>query len=302
MILDGGLATELELAGHVLSSKLWSAKIIWDSPSSIRNIHLAYLRAGADIITTSSYQASIPGLMKFGYSHSKSCDIVKRSVELAVESREAFYRECSGETLNRYIAGSAGPYGAYLADGSEYTGTYNLTEREYADFHRERVDLLIESGVDIIAFETFPRIDEAEAVFGVMTKYYPDFPFWISFVTHDGLNTAAGDSLAGLWEKFGRGGNFLGIGMNCSHPSLVEKFACTVGARSNKFIIAYPNSGEGFDVESGSWTGTMDLSLFRNSIKNWVSAGVNIIGGCCRTGPETISLISEARGDMKFLQ
>jgi len=295
MVLDGALATELEKRGLDLNSSLWSASIISGSPESIRDVHLDYLNCGADIITTASYQASMKGLCEFGYERDEARSIIRRSVEIAREALEIYNEMTMNEERPRLIAGSAGPFGAYLADGSEYSGSYSMENSDYAGFHRERIEILCEEGVDLLAFETFPRIDEAFSVYEMMMKDFPLMPFWISFTTPDGEKTGAGHVLSEFVSAVEISENFLGPGINCSHPCHVEKFLKTLSVTYDGKYIVYPNSGEGFDIENRNWTGTGDLKVFEDSILKWYRMGAHIIGGCCRTGPDTISLISRIR-------
>ncbi len=288
LVLDGALATELERAGLLLNSSLWSALVIEESPDVIMNIHLSYLRAGADIISTSSYQASLEGLLNFGFSRHKSVEIMKKSAALAIGARESYLKDVKRPV---YVAGSCGPYGAFMADGSEYSGDYALSSRDYVDFHFHRIKVLIQGGVDLIAFETFPRLDEAIAVYKMMKSRFPETPFWISFVSPRGKFTGGGDSIAQLGCSLLPGDNFLGIGINCSHPKAVSPFLYEAAKSFSGDFIVYPNSGEGFDLERGTWTGDLNNGLFQENVLLWKKLGAKVMGGCCRTSSETIALI-----------
>ncbi len=290
LLLDGALATELERAGIDLNNSLWSAWAIEEFPQAIMDVHLAYLRAGVDIISTATYQASLEGLLQFGFSHSKSVEIIEKGVALAQQARDAHSKEVAPPT---YIAGSCGPYGAYMADGSEYSGNYSLSPRDYVDFHFPRTELLIKGGVDLIAFETFPKLEEALAVHEMMSLHFPETPFWISFVTPDGKFTGGGDPIAKLGESLPLCNNFIGLGVNCSHPKFVTPFLQEAAKSFSGDFIVYPNSGEGFDIDTRSWTGEERTELLRDNILEWNTMGARIFGGCCRTGASSISLIGE---------
>lgn len=123
LISDGGLATELEARGHDLSDPLWSARLLVDAPHAITAVHTAYFRAGAQIATTASYQASFEGFAARGIGHDDATVLLRRSVELAQAARD----EVGVGGLS--VAASVGPYGAALADGSEYRGMLRPVRR-----------------------------------------------------------------------------------------------------------------------------------------------------------------------------
>src|SRR5436190_82939 len=163
-ILDGALATELEARGCNLNDDLWSARILIEQPELIHQIHLDYFNAGADIAITASYQATIKGFARRGLSKEQSLALMQKSVKIAQEARDEFWSNENNRIGRVYplIAASVGPYGAFLADGSEYRGDYNLTEGELIDFHRPRVEALIAAGADLLACETIPCLIEAK--------------------------------------------------------------------------------------------------------------------------------------------
>ena len=160
LVADGGLATELEARGNDVSGSLWSARLLMDAPEEVRDAHLAFFRAGAVIATSASYQASFEGFARRGLGRREAAGLMRRSVDLARSARA----EMSGDGRTRWVAASVGPYGAALADGSEYRGRYGLSVRELAAWHRPRLEVLAEAGPDVLALETVPDIDEAEAL------------------------------------------------------------------------------------------------------------------------------------------
>lgn len=295
IVLDGGMATELEKRGFVLNDHLWSAAILKDNPSAIRDVHMSFLEAGADCIITSSYQATISGFMKKGYSMKEAGDFIKLSVRLAIEALDIFREEniLSGRPAP-FVAGSAGCYGSFLADGSEYRGDYHLGVEEYMEFHRPRVDLLAEAGADIIAFETVPCSEEGFAVIELM-KEYPDLPYWLSFTVRDKLHISNGDLFSDFIDKADCGENFIGCGINCSSPENTEGVMKNLSGKNLGNFVVYPNSGELYDKNCNCWKESGDKSLFISSVEKWYRLGARIIGGCCRTGPQEIRYISDFR-------
>lgn len=128
LLLDGGLSNELERQGCDLNQKLWSAKMLESNPEAIVLAHLAYLEAGAQCIITSSYQATLPGFMAIGYDQPAASALILKSVQVAEEARRRF-EFLHPNQAKPLIAASVGPYGAYLANGSEYRGDYSISDQ-----------------------------------------------------------------------------------------------------------------------------------------------------------------------------
>ncbi len=298
LVLDGGLATELEKRGYDLSDSLWSAVLLADDPDVIRDVHMDYLKAGAEYIITASYQASIQGFMKKGYSAKESADLIRLSVDLAREAVDIYTStEHFGENSRRpLVAGSVGSYGAFLADGSEYSGDYSLERKEYIDFHRPRVEILIDGGVDLIAFETFPRLDEALAAAELM-KSFPGVPYWIVFTARDGSHISSGEFFSDCVSAFSGEDDLIGTGINCSPPELILPLLKSCEGECP--FIVYPNSGEQFCLDSRSWAGEKNDDGFSSLVEGWYRNGAILIGGCCRTGPEDIHRIKVVRDALK---
>lgn len=222
IIIDGGFATELEKKGFNLNDRLWSAKIIAQAPGAIRDVHMSYLIAGADCIISSSYQATVPGFISAGYSGKEAVELIAMSVKIADETIKLFH-ELSPDMNNRpdpFMAASAGCYGAYLADGSEYRGDYHLDIEGYKNFHRERVDILAEAGAGIIAFETFPSMEEAAAVAELMDDYN-GIQYWIAFTVRDSVSTSQGDDFRECMRLLRGRKNLAAAGINCSSPEFI---------------------------------------------------------------------------------
>ncbi len=288
VLLDGALATELEKYGCDLNDPLWSARILLENPELIYQVHLDYFRAGADCAITSSYQATIEGLKSRGLNKEEAVGLIKKTVLLARKARDDFW-EKEGQ-LNRpkpFVAASVGPYGAFLADGSEYRGDYHVTDETLAAFHRPRIEALIDAGADILAFETIPSFQEAK-VLGDLLDEFPDTHAWLSFTIRNETQISDGTDLEICSRYFDENGQIAAIGVNCASPSFVKGAVKAITGQSDKPIIVYPNSGEVYESESKTWQGNETCDGIVNESKEWFQAGARLIGGCCRTSPEQI--------------
>lgn len=292
LIVDGGLATELEARGYDLSDALWSARLLQDDPGAIRQVHADYLRAGADVIISASYQATLPGLMKRGMGEMEAEALIRRSVALAREARDAFWAVEANRRgrLRPLVAASVGPYGAYLADGSEYTGDYGLDEEQLLTFHRRRWHLLAESGPDLMACETIPSAVEARAVARLLPET-PEMAAWFSFSCQDGRHLNDGSLFAESVRQLNGVEQVVAVGVNCTAPRYIPELAAAARAVTEKPVIVYPNSGETYDVEEKVWRGESAPADFAEQSRRWRTAGAALVGGCCRTGPQHIEAI-----------
>jgi homocysteine S-methyltransferase len=286
VLLDGGLATELEARGHDLSDELWSARLLVDAPQEIVAAHAAFFRAGARIVTTASYQASFAGFRARGIGPDEAVRLLRRSVELARAARD----QVADQGAQRWVAASAGPYGATLADGSEYRGRYGLSVRELTAFHRPRLAALAAAAPDVLALETVPDADEGAALVAALAGL--GVPAWLSF-TIAGRRTRAGQPLA---EAFAMAMDTEGaedvvaVGVNCCAPDDVLFAVETAREVTGKPVIVYPNSGECWDPRRRRWAGP---ARFRaEQAKQWYAAGAGIIGGCCRVGPAAVAALA----------
>ncbi len=279
IVIDGGLATQLEAQGCDIRNPLWSASVIESNPQAIVDAHRAYLDAGAEIIITASYQTT-------------AADLVARSVELAIQARDEYSRDNPGQERSPLIAGSAGPYGAIMGDGSEYTGDYDVGVEELRDFHRSRLGILDDSGADFIACETIPSFDEARVLCEFLENV--EHSAWISFSCRDEYRISDGTPIAEAAALFREHPRVLAVGINCTRPQyvvpLIEHLSKAI---PEKAIVVYPNSGEDYDASSKTWSGTVTALDWAKAARQWADAGATIIGGCCRTGPEHIRAISE---------
>ena len=281
LVSDGGLATELEARGHDLSDDLWSARLLFDAPEEIMAAHMAFFQAGAAIATTASYQASFDGFAAGGIGRHDAERLMRRSVELAAAARD----EVGGE--GRWVAASVGPYGAALANGEEYVGRYGLTVAELADWHRPRLEILADAGADVLAIETVPDVDEAEALMGLVRQV--GMPAWLSY-TVSGTETRAGQPLQEAFAVAADVPEIVAVGVNCCAPVDVLPAVEIARAVTGKPVIVYPNSGEEWDGQRRVWIGTGRWSA--DLAPQWVAAGARIVGGCCRVMPDDITALA----------
>ena len=293
LVLDGALATELERRGCDLRDPLWSAKVLIEAPDLIRQVHEDYLQAGADCITTASYQASVEGFMRRGLNRDAALELIRRSVQLALAARDAFWRE-PAHRIGRprpLVAASVGPYGAFLADGSEYRGDYGLTEVELMDFHRPRLAALLEAGADLLACETIPCFSEARALARLLTEF-PNASAWMSFSARDEAHLWHGERLAECAAWLNDQPQAVAIGVNCTAPRYLPGLIEAVRAVTAKPIVVYPNSGETYDPVQQVWSGVSDAETFATEARRWYASGARLIGGCCRTTPDHIRTLA----------
>ncbi|ALC80274.1 MULTISPECIES: homocysteine S-methyltransferase [Bacillus] len=297
VLLDGAMATEIEKKGLDIKDDLWSAKAIIDTPDLIKEVHLDYFKAGADIATTNTYQANIEGFKKHGWTDEDARHLMTKAVLLAKEARDEFWTSLTKqEKLARpypLVAGSIGPYGAFLADGSEYTGKYDLSIEEFQQFHLSRMKLLKEAGIDIFAFETIPHFHESMALAQLLETAFPDTSAWISFSIANDQQLCDGTALDEAASYFNQHSNICAIGVNCTSVSRIPKVISNLKNVTTKPIIIYPNSGEQYDPQTKSWSKEQQYENFGVISKDWYKNGASLIGGCCRTTPKDIRHIKE---------
>ncbi|KHE71642.1 homocysteine S-methyltransferase [Halobacillus sp. BBL2006] len=285
MILDGALATELETHGCDLDDPLWSARVLLENPDLIYQVHYDYFRSGADCAITASYQATVEGFAERGIGENEALDLIKKTVELARKARDDFWQQEGGTNRPKpLVAASVGPYGAYLADGSEYKGNYGVNDERLREFHRPRLEALLEAGADLLAIETIPSLQEAEVI-GSLLKEFPGAYGWLSFTLRDGASISDGTPLEECAKAFEDDDQIAAIGANCTPVTTAAEAVKALEAHTNKPIIVYPNSGETYDPETNTWHGEGSDGFHT---QDWYKKGARIIGGCCRTAPKHI--------------
>jgi homocysteine S-methyltransferase len=294
IVLDGGLATELEAQGCSIDTNLWSAELLRSNPSAIVDAHLAYLEAGAEIIISASYQASRLGFMSTGLSARDADELIVGSVELAREAVQQFVAAHPETKISPIVAASIGPYGAALHDGSEYTGDYEAAEDVLREFHEERLRLLDQSGADVLACETIPSETEAGVLHDLLM--HAQLPAWVSFSCRDERCISDGTPLQEVSKIFHDHPKVMALGVNCTAPDLITSLIGEIKmAAPKKAVVVYPNSGETYKVGDNSWHGTASPITWAAAAETWWGAGATIVGGCCRVGPEQIRSMTRER-------
>ena len=304
VVLDGAFGTEIARRGFDTRDDLWAARALFAEPELVKAVHRDYFEAGADVCTSASYQATVEGFEAKGFTRSQAAELIRLSVRLVQEAREEFWENrqrtggasvLSGKRPYPLAAASVGPYGAYLCDGSEYTGAYSADRHELADFHAERLALLLEAQPDILACETLPLFREAEAILDELKKH-PDAQAWISLTCKDGISTCGGDRIADCARFLDREPQVAAIGVNCTAPEFVADLIREIRTHTEKPVAVYPNSGGIYDAAVKNWKG--ESQSFSTYVNTWYEAGARLIGGCCRTTPEDIKGIAALRREL----
>src|SRR5262245_13365536 len=291
VVLDGGLATELESRGCDISGSLWSARVLRSNPEAIEQLHYDYYAAGACVAITASYQASYEGFAAAGIAAEETTRLLRLSVELACSARGRYRREHPEDRRELLVAASVGPYGATTHDGAEYRGDYGLSVEQLVAFHERRFGVLASAGADLLACETIPVLDEARGYAELLGRH-PDARAWLSFTSRDGVLTSHGEPLEDCARLADRAANVVAVGVNCVKPEVVGLAIRSLKAGTGKPIVVYPNSGERWEAGDESWHGRpADLSL-EALAPNWIAAGARLVGGCCRPGPVDIAALA----------
>lgn len=292
ILLDGGLATELETQGHNIDGPLWSAEMLRSNPDAIIAAHRAYLEAGAEVLISASYQASRAGFHQLGVDAEGADALIASSVTLARLACEQ-YTSDRPNSIRHLVAASIGPYGAVLNDGSEYTGDYGVPIPVLRLFHEQRLKLLDGTGADVLACETIPNLDEAKVLAELLREVYT--PAWVSFSCQSDTAISDGTSIEEAASVFADHPRVLAVGVNCTAPQhiipLIGRIRATL---PDMAVLAYPNSGEIYHADDNSWSGTEDAGDSAAAARQWIEAGASLVGGCCRMGPEHIRAMRAA--------
>lgn len=280
IVLDGAMSTALEKLGYDTQSNLWTAAALIDRPDLIYKVHYGYLKAGADLIMTDTYQANIKAFREKGYSKSESDKFITKAIKIAQRARDDYEKKSK---RHAYVAGVIGPYGAYLADGNEYRGNYDLTSSEYNDFFYQKIKLILNAGVDVIGVETQPKLVEAKAILGIIHKLGSKIPVYVSYTLKDAAHISDGTSLARAVANIAQDSLVIAIGINCTKLEIVEPALHIMKRVTNKPLIVYPNTSAKYDAKTKKWVKSLNKLSFRDYIINWYNAGAQIIGGCCTT-------------------
>ncbi|MBQ9349030.1 MAG: homocysteine S-methyltransferase [Oscillibacter sp.] len=297
LVIDGSMSTALEHLGCKLNDRLWTARVLADRPEMVKEVHLQYLRAGADCHITCSYQATIPGLTENGYSQQEAEEIIRRSVRVFDEAREQWWEQEGGKETGRVYPiclAAVGPYGAYLANGSEYVGRYGVDDETLRTFHESRVRLLLEERPDYLLFETMPSLNEVLIAADLAEQAGADY--WVSFSCLDETHICEGDRIRDCGKTLAQGHPHLKmIGVNCTKPQYIESLIREIQAGCDLPIAVYPNSGETWEPVKKIWYGGGGNVSFGDYARRYYEAGAIAVGGCCTTVDSHIRLVAEAR-------
>ncbi len=288
-VLDGGMATELERRGCDITGPLWSAHVLDTAPEKIAEVHLDYLRAGADCISTVSYQVSAVGFAELGRPAADAAKALRKSVVIAEGACDEYLRESRRPV---FIAASLGPYGAALHNGAEFHGRYSISFDELVAFHAERLAVISGTAADLVALETIPSLEEARAIATALTGF-PRISAWVSFACKDASHVAHGEPLAECALLLESVPQVVAVGINCTAPHLIGPLIAEAKAATAKAIFVYPNSGELWDAENRRWYGSSNVAEFADQARGWYAAGAYAVGGCCRTTPAHIRAVRE---------
>ncbi|KAL4219812.1 hypothetical protein ACF0H5_020224 [Mactra antiquata] len=301
-VLDGGTSEEISRNGYfsIYGDPLWSARLLLTDPGAILNAHKNFLEAGSEVVVTASYQASVPGLIQhLNVTEEKAIELIGQSVYIARQAcKDVAEKNGCKPGL---VAGSVGPYGACLHDGSEYTGKYmdNITTEELQVWHRPRLKALMEARPDFIAIETIPAQQEAEAIVSLIEKEFPDIKAWVTFACKNGEETCRGEKFVSAVKSICDSSNVIGVGVNCTSYEYVTSLLKSLQSLNlQKPIIVKPNSGELWDSGKG-WYGREKSLLLSDYIEEWYKNGATWMGGCCRFYPDDIRSIVQKVKQMK---
>lgn len=280
LVLDGGLSTVLEERGHDLATSLWSARLVREEPAEVVAAHRAFVDAGAEVVISASYQMSHEGYRAAGRSDAECDADLVASVDLAREAAD-------GRAL---VAASVGPYGAVLADGSEYRGYPDVTRGRLRDVHGPRLERLVAAGPDLVACETLPELVEGEVLVELLEEIAPGLPYWLSFSATTGgrLNGGAAFAEAAAIAR----GACVAVGVNCTAPALVDDLLD--GARADVPWVVYPNSGAAYDPEGKTWSDPGTPVFRADTVRGWVARGARFVGGCCGTSAPGVAAVAAA--------
>ncbi|WP_404381369.1 homocysteine S-methyltransferase [Knoellia locipacati] len=280
VVVDGGLSTALESRGHDLSGLLWSARLLREAPDELVAAHRGFVDAGAEVVITASYQASHAGYRAAGLTD-EQCDAdLTASVHLA--------REAAGDRA--LVAASVGPWGAHLADGSEYTGYPGVGRGALRDFHARRLELLVAAGPDLVAVETLPELLEAEVVVELLEELAPELPYWVSFSATQDARVTGGAPFAEAADVVGDAA--VAVGVNCTAPRYVDELLAS--ARPRVPFVVYPNAGAVYDAATKTWTDGGSSRFEPATVQRWAGLGASLIGGCCGIDADGVRSIADA--------
>jgi homocysteine S-methyltransferase len=281
VLADGAMGTVLYARG-VFINRCYDELNLSD-PNLILSIHEEYLQAGAEIIETNTFGANRFRLARHGLAGNVA-QINATGVKLARQAVDHLREKQAGEA---WVAGSVGPLGVRL----EPLGKTGLDEARAA--FAEQIAALAEAGVDLIIIETMPALNEAHEALVAAHEVAPDLPVLVMVTVDDESNCLDGSSpaqAAALLTEWGADA----IGVNCSTgPATALTAIEAMRAASSLPLAAMPNAGLPRSVE-GRNIYLCSPEYMAEFARNAITAGVQIVGGCCGTTPNHIRAMRSA--------
>lgn len=289
LVLDGAMSYELEKQGVDTNNKLWTATALIDQLSKVYQAHWDYFEAGADLVITDTYQANIQAYTKAGYTEQEGQKFIANAVKIAKKARANFEKKTG---KHNYVAGTIGSYGAYLADGNEYRGEYDLSKNDYLNFHLPRLKAVLNEEPDLLAIETQPKLDEPTVLLNWLKENESNVPVYVSFTLEDTNHISDGTPIEKVAKVISQYKQVIAVGINCVKPDLVTSALTNFARSSNLPLVVYPNLGAVYDPEIKQWKEFTEEYDFSKLADEWYKTGARLIGGCCTTGPKQIKEIS----------
>lgn len=279
LLLDGGLSTALENRGHLVGGVLWTGELLLSDPDAVVQAHRDFVDAGADVLITGSYQLSFDGGRRAGWDDDDTVTALKNSTTAARMAA----------TEGTLVAACVGPYGASLADGSEFRGGYGVTDAVLRDFHARRLDVLLETEPDLLAIETQPELQEIDVILRLLAERDPEMPFWVSSTVSEAGRIAGGAPWADVVARVAEAESALAVGINCSSVEFISETLRS--ADSPIPYVVYPNHGRDWDAATDSWVGD-GHNITDEHLADWIDSGARLIGGCCGFGAADIAALA----------
>lgn len=294
LVLDGAMSDALEQEGfNVRATHLWTAQALVNDLDKVYQAHLNYLKAGANIIITNTYQATVRGFKEAGYQQEQAQHYIRAAVKIAQKARDDYEAE-SGQ--HNCVAATIGSYGAYLDDGSEYTGAYHLNKEEFLQFHLPRLKAVLAEKPDLLAIETQPRLDEVIILLNWLKEQAPQIPVYVSFTLRkqeEPNYISDGTSIKEAVTQVNQFKQVFAIGINCIHPLAVSPALRNIRLYTQKPMVVYPNLGGIYNIKEGKWEPFKEKIDLPTLVKEWYGLGAKLIGGCCSSLPKQIKIISQ---------
>ncbi|MDR6296246.1 methionine synthase [Pantoea dispersa] len=308
MILDGGMGTmiqsykldEQDFRGSRFADWPCDVKgnndlLVLSKPDVIREIHDAYLAAGADILETNTFNATPIAMADYEMA-ALSAEINFEAAKLARACADAWTAKTPDRP--RYVAGVLGPTNRTCSISPDVNDPAfrNVTFNQLVDAYRESTHALISGGADIIMIETvFDTLNAKAAIYAVQSEMEAmgvTLPLMISgTITDASGRTLSGQTTEGFYNSL-RHAKPLSFGLNCAlGPDELRQYVQELSRIAEGYVSAHPNAG----LPNAFGEYDLDAATMAAQIGEWARAGfLNIIGGCCGTTPQHIAAMAAA--------